>query len=72
MSGPSFLNVTIDLLTGFLDNLELFGLTLLFSLPLGLMISFGRMSKNPVISFLVKIYKISSFFDMIKGRKQSV
>ena len=41
---------------GMLVSVEIFLLTLLFSLPLGLMISFGRMSKNPVISFLVKIY----------------
>ena len=41
---------------GMLVSVEIFMLTLLFSLPLGLIISFGRMSKNPVISFLVKIY----------------
>ncbi len=41
---------------GMLVSVEIFVLTLLFSLPLGLIISFGRMSKNPIISFLVKIY----------------
>ena len=41
---------------GMVVSVEIFLLTLLFSLPLGLMISFGRMSKNTVISFLVKIY----------------
>lgn len=41
---------------GMVVSVEIFVLTLLFSLPLGLIISFGRMSKNPVISFLVKIY----------------
>ncbi|MBP3853279.1 MAG: amino acid ABC transporter permease, partial [Erysipelotrichaceae bacterium] len=30
--------------------------TLLFSLPLGLLIAFGRMSKNPVIRNIVKVY----------------
>ena len=34
----------------------IFILTLLFSLPLGLMIAFGRMSKNIVIRTLTKIY----------------
>lgn len=34
----------------------IFVLTLLFSLPLGLMIAFGRMSKNIVIRTLTKIY----------------
>lgn len=41
---------------GMIVSVEIFLLTLLFSLPLGLLISFGRMSKNPVISSLVKIY----------------
>ena len=31
-------------------------MTLIFSLPLGLLISFGRMSKNPVIRTIVKFY----------------
>lgn len=41
---------------GMIVSVEIFLLTLLFSLPLGLVISFGRMSKNPVISWIVKIY----------------
>lgn len=41
---------------GMVVSVEIFLLTLLFSLPLGLLISFGRMSKNLVISSLVKIY----------------
>lgn len=44
-----FTSVTISLLEGFLGTLKLFSLTLLFSLPLGLIISFGSMSKNPVV-----------------------
>ena len=35
---------------------EIFFLTLLFSLPLGLVVSFGRMSKNPVIRGITKFY----------------
>lgn len=41
---------------GMIVSVEIFVLTLLFSLPLGLIIAFGRMSKNVVVSFLVKIY----------------
>ena len=41
---------------GMVVSVEIFLLTLLFSLPLGLVISFGRMSKNPLISGIVKIY----------------
>ena len=35
-------------------SIEIFAVTLIFSLPLGLLISFGRMSKNPVIRTIVK------------------
>ena len=41
---------------GMVVSVEIFLLTLLFSLPLGLIISFGRMSKNLIINSLVKIY----------------
>ena len=40
-----FLPVTLQLLQGFWESLKIFSLTLLFSLPLGLVISFGSMSK---------------------------
>ena len=40
-----FLPVTLQLLEGFWISLQVFGLTLLFSLPLGLIICFGSMSK---------------------------
>lgn len=45
-----------QLSAGMMVSVEIFLLTLLFSLPLGLLVSFGRMSKNPVINFIVKIY----------------
>ena len=41
---------------GMIVSVEIFLLTLLFSLPLGLIVSFGRMSKNIVVNSLVKIY----------------
>ncbi len=44
-----FLTVTLSLLEGFLGTIKLFVLTLLFSLPLGLIISFGSMSKIKLI-----------------------
>jgi len=37
-------------------SVEIFLLTLLFALPLGLVVSFGRMSKNFLVSSLIKIY----------------
>ncbi len=39
-----------------LVSIYIFVVTLLFSLPLGLIVSFGRMSKNPVISGIIKVY----------------
>ncbi len=50
----SFEKVTIDLLIGFLENCELFGMTLLLSLPLGLIITFGSMSKFKPLAWLTK------------------
>ena len=40
-----FSQVTVELLKGFWESLQVFGLTLLFSIPLGLVICFGSMSK---------------------------
>lgn len=44
--------VTATLLTGMVTTLKLFGLTLLFALPLGLVISFGSMSSWQPLRFL--------------------
>lgn len=39
-----------------LRSMGIFALTLIFSLPLGLLISFGRMSKNSLLRTITKIY----------------
>ncbi len=49
------LDVTLTLLQGFGTTCLIFMLTLLFSLPLGLIISFGSMSKLKIISIPIKI-----------------
>ena len=41
---------------GLLVSLGIFAITLLFSLPLGLLVAFGRMHKNPLVSGIIKIY----------------
>lgn len=46
----------MQLAKGMVVTAEIFFLTLLFSLPLGLVISFGRMAKNPLVRNLSKIY----------------
>lgn len=52
----SFFDVTLYLLQGFGVTCRLFILTLVFSLPLGLLISFGTMSKLPFIRIPVKVF----------------
>ncbi len=46
----------LQLLSGMLTSVEIFVLTLVFSLPLGLVLAFGRMSKNAVVRTVTKVY----------------
>lgn len=46
----------LELGKGFIITIEIFALTLLFSLPLGLLISFGRMSKHYILRMVTKFY----------------
>ena len=49
-----FLNVTLTLLGGFLGTIKLFILTLVFALPLGLLISFGSMKHLVILRYPVR------------------
>lgn len=49
-----FMKVTLSLLEGLVTTVKIFGLTLLMALPLGLIISFGSMSKFKVIKYPIK------------------
>lgn len=51
-----FFEVTNSLLKGFLTTLQIFGFTLLFALPLGLIISFGSMSRFRPVKWIVKAF----------------
>lgn len=51
-----FLDVTKSLSEGFVYTLIIFGVTLLASLPLGLVITFGSMSKILPIRWLTKVF----------------
>ena len=51
-----FLPVTLQLLAGFWESLKIFILTLAFSLPLGLVICFGSMSKFSPLRALVRTF----------------
>ena len=50
----SFWSVTASLATGLITTGKLFFLTLVFALPLGLLICFGSMSRFPPLRWLVK------------------
>ena len=49
-----FITVTLQLLQGFAKTLELFALTLILALPLGLLLSLGSMSKVALLKYPIK------------------
>lgn len=51
-----FIDVTMQLLEGFRVTLLIFGVTLVFSLPLGLVITFGSMSRFLPLRWLTKTF----------------
>ena len=51
-----FSTITLELFKGFWENVRLFGLTLVFALPLGLLISFCSMSKFIPLKWLSKTF----------------
>ena len=57
-----FLPVTLQLLSGFWESIKVFTLTLLFSIPLGLVICFGSMSRFALLRRLCR-----SFVWIIRG-----
>ena len=62
----SFSVMLQQLAGGMLVSIEIFFVTLLFSLPLGLLICFGRMSKKKMIRRIVSAYR---FPDRIRSRR---
>lgn len=50
------LYIFIQLADGLLVSIAIFLLTLVFSLPLGLVVAMGRISKNSVIRAIIKVY----------------
>ena len=49
-----FIPVTMELLMGFLESIKVFVLTLVFSIPLGLVVCFGSMSKFSPLRLLTR------------------
>lgn len=52
----NFETVTKELLLGFVENCNVFIMTLLMAIPLGLVVTFGTMSKFKPISWFTKIF----------------
>ena len=51
-----FIPVTLELLLGFWESIKVFVLTLLFSIPLGLVVCFGSMSKFSPLRLLTRTF----------------
>ncbi|MDD6351278.1 MAG: amino acid ABC transporter permease [Lachnospiraceae bacterium] len=52
----SFGTICLQLAGGMLTTIQIFVLTLVFSLPLGLLLALGRLSKNPLLRNVVRVY----------------
>ena len=63
----SFWAITLELFKGFWINFKLFGITLLCALPLGLILSFGSMSKFKPLQIIVVFYGPGLLFGMQVG-----
>lgn len=51
-----FLSVTVQLLNGLLTTFKIFALTLVFALPLGLILAFGCMSKLKSLRYFLQVF----------------
>ena len=49
-------NMFAELLSGLLVSVEIFVLTLVFALPLGLLVALGRMSKFGIVRNVFRVY----------------
>ncbi len=52
----SFIDICLQLLPGMAVTIEIFLITLIFSLPLGMLIAVGRMSKYKIIQYIIRVY----------------
>ncbi|MFN2925989.1 amino acid ABC transporter permease [Lachnospiraceae bacterium YH-ros2228] len=52
----SFGTICLQLAGGMLTTIQIFVLTLVFSLPLGLLLALGRLSRNPLLRNVVRVY----------------
>ena len=48
--------ILMQLAGGMGTSIQIFAVTLIFSLPLGLFVALGRMSKNKLLQAVIKVY----------------
>lgn len=51
-----YLTIVSQLFQGMNKTIQIFFLTLLFAIPLGMLVAFGRMAKNKIVSNIIKFY----------------
>lgn len=56
MASASFQTITSELLVGFFENCQLFVLTLLLAIPLGLLVTLGSMSKFKPLALITRVF----------------
>lgn len=49
-------SMIVQLASGMLETIKIFAITLVFTLPLGLIVSFGRMSRFKIIKYITQFY----------------
>ena len=49
-------NMLEQMSEGMIETVKIFALTLIFSIPLGLIVAFGRMSKVTILRWIVNVY----------------
>lgn len=52
----NYLTIISQLFQGMSKTIQIFFLTLIFAIPLGMLVAFGRMAKNKILSGIIKFY----------------
>lgn len=55
-SSLDFWSIIVQMSSGMLETIKIFAITLIFTLPLGLLVAFGRMSRFRIIKYITQFY----------------
>ena len=67
MISERYLKMLLAMLQGTVTSLEVFFLTLLFSLPLAMPIAMGRMSKSKIVSGVTNVFLLIILYAIVSG-----